>query len=164
MDYKDFIVIYPSYIDSTKTIQQGRRIAKEACVDTPTVSDISLVLQELGIRHITEPYKGYSRDQTTLWDNPGRVRYEPPKFLDLSDKENSTPSSSRQQVLIEVASKVPHLEQRKKRLQEEAKAKEAELLQREKQQAERQKLVKQQHHQPASSQPSSTKKKGKKKR
>jgi signal recognition particle subunit SRP19 len=163
MDYKDFIVIYPSYIDSTKTIKQGRRIAKEACVDTPIVSDISLALQELGIRHITEPYKGYSRDQTTLWDNPGRVRYEPPKFLDISDKENSTSSSSKQQLLIEVASKVPHLEQRKKRLQEEAKAREAELLQREKQQAEKQKLAKQHHHQ-APSQTSSTKKKGKKKR
>ena len=77
MQPDDFMVIYPSYLDSTKTLKQGRRIGKENAVDTPTVSDISQALQQLGLRHVLQPHKGYSRDATTLWDNPGRVRVEP---------------------------------------------------------------------------------------
>lgn len=77
MDYSSFFVIYPSYMDSTKTIKQGRRISHDHAVETPTVNDIGEALQSLQLRHVLEPNKGYSRDPTTMWDNLGRVRVEP---------------------------------------------------------------------------------------
>src|SRR6056300_552932 len=44
MDTSSFQVIYPSYLDSTKTIKQGRRLPKEKAIETPTVSDVSQAL------------------------------------------------------------------------------------------------------------------------
>lgn len=64
-------------MDSCKTMKLGRRIGIENSIPTPTVNDISEGLQILNLRHVVEPYKGYSRDITTLWDNPGRVKVEP---------------------------------------------------------------------------------------
>ena len=74
--YDRFACIWPTYIDVTKTTKEGRRIRKEEAVDTPTVSDISEVLQGLNVRHAVQPYKGYSRDAESRWFNLGRVLYD----------------------------------------------------------------------------------------
>jgi signal recognition particle subunit SRP19 len=153
MDPAKFIVIYPSYLDSSKTIAQGRRIGAETAVDTPTVSDISQALQRLKIRHVLQPHKGYSRDIRTLWDNPGRVKVEPNTF-------------KRKALLVEVAKIIPDLASRQQRLEQEQqqralleeKAKEEAKLLRERQS---QKQVQQQQK---VSTTKSSKKKGKKKR
>jgi signal recognition particle subunit SEC65 len=69
-----FQVIYPQYLDGSKTVAQGRRIPQSRAVQpSPSVADLSGALQRLGLRHVVQPYKGYSRDITTTWDNPGRV-------------------------------------------------------------------------------------------
>jgi len=73
MDYSRFVTIYPNYIDSTKSIKQGRRISTSHAVSTPTLSDISEVLQSFSVRHAIQPYKGYSRDMESQWDNCGRI-------------------------------------------------------------------------------------------
>jgi signal recognition particle subunit SRP19 len=112
MQPEKFIVIYPSYLDSTKTVKKGRQIPKELAVDTPTVSDISMALQKMPIRHVLQPYKGYSRDITTLWDNPGRIKV---------DYDNS----KKTMLLKELAEIIPTLPERIQRL--EAAAKEAEI-------------------------------------
>eukprot|EP00522_Entomoneis_paludosa_P015432 CAMPEP_0172444070 /NCGR_PEP_ID=MMETSP1065-20121228/4198_1 /TAXON_ID=265537 /ORGANISM="Amphiprora paludosa, Strain CCMP125" /LENGTH=207 /DNA_ID=CAMNT_0013194489 /DNA_START=48 /DNA_END=671 /DNA_ORIENTATION=+ len=107
MKIEGFRVIYPSYLDSTKTCQQGRRLAQDKAVPTPTCSDISQALQGLQVRHVLQPYKGYSRDITCLWDNPGRV---------LVDVQQYTKT----QLLALVAERIPHLPARKLRLEQEA--------------------------------------------
>jgi len=45
MDYKQFSVIYPTYMDADKTVKQGRRIAAKDAVPNPTVIDIGQALQ-----------------------------------------------------------------------------------------------------------------------
>jgi signal recognition particle subunit SRP19 len=45
MDYKRFSCIYPTYMDSEKTVKQGRRIAAKDAVPNPTVIDIGQALQ-----------------------------------------------------------------------------------------------------------------------
>jgi signal recognition particle subunit SRP19 len=102
-----FQVIYPSYLDADKTVKQGRRVCKEKAVAKPTVSDLSLALQSLKVRHVLHPYRGYSRDPTALWDNPGRV------LVDVSNYRKAD-------LLLEIAERVPHLPERHKRLQMEA--------------------------------------------
>ena len=113
MNFDQFITIYPSYLDATKTIKQGRRIPKDLAVPTPTVSDMSLILQRHNYRHVLQPYKGYSRDSSTLWNNPGRVKVD-----------CSTPK--KMELLKLLATEIPDLPERQARLAQEAKEKELE--------------------------------------
>jgi signal recognition particle subunit SRP19 len=107
MDTTSFQVIYPSYLDSSKTVKEGRRLPSGLAVPTPTVSDISLALQTLQVRHVLQPYKGYSRDCQTLWDNPGRVKVNVSQY-------------SKKELLRMVAAAVPALPARVQRLEREA--------------------------------------------
>jgi len=155
MDPTNFHTIYPSYLDSTKSIKQGRRIGIEQAVDTPTVSDISQALQQLQLKHVLQPHKGYSRDTTTLWDNPGRIR------VDLSSSDQH---SSKRQWLVEIAKRIPALPSRVQRLEQheaQRKAEEAKQAQAKAAAALKQKQIQQTQKQ---STKRSNKKKGKKKR
>ena len=137
-------------------MKQGRRIGTEKAVDTPTVEDISEALQSLKLRHVTQPHKGYSRDPTTLWDNPGRVKVEP-----------TGGEYTKRSLLVELASVIDGLPSRARRLQviaAVAKLKEAKRVE---EQEKKQLLLTQQQKQKSqagSSSARSNKKKGKKKR
>lgn len=155
MDPSNFQCIYPNYLDSTKTTSKGRRIGSEKAVEAPTVTDISQVLQSLNIRHVLQPNKGYPRDIEALWDNPGRVLYEP------NEQYN------KKQLILEVASKVEalpariqRLEQAKIQLEIDKKKAEEDAI-RERQAQKQQKQVQSKQNQSSSK---SNKKKGKKKR
>ena len=144
MDYSRFSTIYPNYLDAKKTVKMGRRIAASDAVDTPTVQDIAFALQSMNIRHVLQPYKSYSRDPDSHWDNQGRVLVDLPTAkrnsdgvmemvdgaFDISDsdggdKENNMGTNNKRTLLREVASRIPHLPSRKLRLEQEKKAKEA---------------------------------------
>lgn len=73
MNYKNFSAIYPNYIDSNKTVKMGRRIAAKDAIPEPTCQDIHEALISMDIRHVIQPHKGYSRDASSRWDNPGRI-------------------------------------------------------------------------------------------
>jgi len=107
MKIDSFQVIYPSYLDSTKTVAKGRRIGLEQAVPTPTVSDISAALQQLQVRHVIQPYKGYSPDITCQWDNPGRC------LVDVSQYQKRA-------LLLELAQRIPELASRVSRLERQA--------------------------------------------
>jgi signal recognition particle subunit SRP19 len=107
MKIQSFQIIYPSYIDQTKTVQQGRRIGLDHAVPTPTVSDLSSALQRLGVRHVLQPYRGYSRDITCQWDNPGRL------LVDVS-------TFKKKELLRKCAAIIPTLPDRVQRLDREA--------------------------------------------
>mmetsp|Transcript_24064 Transcript_24064/g.66737 ORF Transcript_24064/g.66737 Transcript_24064/m.66737 type:complete len:208 (-) Transcript_24064:29-652(-) len=113
MKTEGFRVIYPSYLDSTKSCKEGRRLAKEKSVPTPTCSDISLALQSMQVRHVLQPYKGYSRDITCLWDNPGRVLVDTSQF-------------TKTELMEQMAERIPDLPARKNRLEQQAAAAEKE--------------------------------------
>lgn len=111
MNTTNFQCLYPSYLDGTKTVPQGRRLSKTLAVSpSPTVSDVSSALQILQVRHVLQPYKGYSRDPTTLWDNPGRV------LADVSDPRFPTKGK----LMKAVAAIIPTLPARADRLHREA--------------------------------------------
>jgi len=158
MDPTGFFVIYPSYLDSSKTMKQGRRIGVEKAVDTPTVQDLSDALAALNIRHVSQPHKGYSRDQTTLWDNPGRVKVDP-QALESGYTKRS--------LLVELASIVEDLPSRVRRLEVMAAVAKAKAAKRKEEQEKKKQLedaAQKQTSSKASSSSRSNKKKGKKKR
>jgi len=135
MKYDRFAVIYPNYLDSTKTVKQGRRISKVEAVEKPTVMDIGLSLQLMGIRHAVQPFKGYSRDAESQWDNLGRVLVDLPKSGDVlqlgadgafdADADDD-PVTNKKQLLRELSARIPHLKSRKERLAIECAAREEE--------------------------------------
>jgi signal recognition particle subunit SRP19 len=154
MDPKTFFIIYPSYMDSCKTMKLGRRVGIENSVPTPTVNDISEGLQILNLRHVLEPHKGYSRDPTTLWDNPGRVKVEP-----------TGGQYTKRSLLIELSSIIITLPSRIRRIEVIAAVEKAKEIKRQEQQEEKKKLAISSNQPKASKLPTSkNKKKGKKKR
>ena len=158
MDPTGFFVIYPSYLDASKTMKQGRRIGLENSVDTPTVQDLSDALASMNVRHVQQPHKGYSRDQTTLWDNPGRVRVDPSILEDSLYTKRS--------LLVELASIIKELPTRARRLEVAAAVAKAREQKRLEDQEKKQQQAKLQHKQKSKTTTSSrsNKKKGKKKR
>eukprot|EP01012_Entosiphon_sulcatum_P036963 TRINITY_DN47240_c0_g1_i1.p1 TRINITY_DN47240_c0_g1~~TRINITY_DN47240_c0_g1_i1.p1 ORF type:complete len:174 (-),score=26.18 TRINITY_DN47240_c0_g1_i1:14-514(-) len=66
-----FQTVYPVYMNSAKTQQEGRRLPKELCVENPTAVEIYQCAAKLGFQAALEPDKGYSRDPFT---QRGRVR------------------------------------------------------------------------------------------
>ena len=141
-----FQVIYPSYLDADKTVKLGRRVCQEKAVPKPTVSDMSLVLQSLKVRHVLQPYKGYSRDPSTLWDNPGRV------LVDMTNHRKA-------ELMLELAARIPDLPERQQRLHAEAEAAAAQKL-KEEQEQQKQIEAAAAKNKPAAS--ASSRKKGKK--
>ena len=117
MDLNGFSVIYPSYLDANKTVKMGRRLTKEEAVPNPTVTDISYALQQLSIRHAVQPYKGYSRDISCQWDNPGRVLVDVPSTMVVPD--GCTTQNPKKILMKELASIIPSLPYRIERLKRE---------------------------------------------
>jgi signal recognition particle subunit SRP19 len=92
----------------------------------------------MGIRHVVQPYKGYSRDPDSQWDNLGRVlvdmEQEGPVEFDVDNLPDIDASGNRnkRKLLREISQRIPslpgrarRLEQQAEKLLEEAKAKEA---------------------------------------
>jgi signal recognition particle subunit SRP19 len=144
MNYDNFSAIYPNYLDSNKTVKLGRRIAAKDAVPEPTVQDLHEALAKLNVRHVIQPYKGYSRDAISRWDNLGRVLVDlkgaaengivgmgsdgafdlddVPDINDENDKENEGMGGGKKQLLRELAKVISTLPNRKKRIEEKAKA------------------------------------------
>mmetsp|Transcript_6403 Transcript_6403/g.6008 ORF Transcript_6403/g.6008 Transcript_6403/m.6008 type:complete len:237 (-) Transcript_6403:18-728(-) len=136
MKYKNFNVLWPTYMDSTKSVAKGRRLSKDDSVEEPSVYEISEALQSLQIRHVLQPFKGYPRDVESRWDNPGRVLVDMDGYKrihvqdvmefdidndDLTDMEDSpsAPSGPTKITLMrELAKRIPHTQARVKRLEE----------------------------------------------
>jgi signal recognition particle subunit SRP19 len=68
-DYKGKkIIVYPQYIDSTKSRSEGRRIPHEEAVAKPRIEEIVKAAEELGLNPILEE-ASYPRE----WWVSGRV-------------------------------------------------------------------------------------------
>ncbi|XP_046839393.1 signal recognition particle 19 kDa protein-like [Xenia sp. Carnegie-2017] len=68
-------IVYPSYINSKKTIAEGRRIPKEKACENPTVNEIKDVCQSQNLNCSVEN-KQYPRDSAKDALCKGRVRVQ----------------------------------------------------------------------------------------
>ena len=76
---QDWICVYPNYLDLTKTVPEGRRVAKEHAISMPNIRELAEACLSLGLKYAVED-KSYPRD----WLIPGRVRIERPSDLSKS--------------------------------------------------------------------------------
>lgn len=70
-----WICIYPAYINSKKTLAEGRRIPKDKAVDNPTHQEIRDVLVAAGLKVGVEN-KIYSREKSKEMLYRGRIRVQ----------------------------------------------------------------------------------------
>lgn len=60
-----WVCIYPAYINSKKTRQEGRKVRKDLCVENPTYQEIKDVLSVSNLR-IGVENKLYSRERSKV--------------------------------------------------------------------------------------------------
>lgn len=100
INIKKWIVLYPVYINSKKTIAEGRRICTTKACENPTCAEIGDCCSHLKIPFAIEIDKAYPRD----FMQRGRVRV----LLKRDDGTLYNPDiSSRKQLMLRVAELVP---------------------------------------------------------
>ncbi|CAO1364301.1 unnamed protein product [Diamesa serratosioi] len=107
-DRERFVCIYPQYINSKKTRQEGRKIKKENCVENPTYQEIRDVLALTNLNMLVEN-KIYPRERSKEFFQRGRIR------LQLKNEFGSVINpdfAKRDQVLIYVGTMIPQLKNR----------------------------------------------------
>jgi len=102
-EIKNWMCIYPVYIDSKKTKEEGRKLGKEFCCESPQISAMIEAMKKLKIITVLE-YKKHPRDQL----RNGRLR------VNFTGKKK--------ELLKQIAQLVPECQ---KELDEQKKAKEA---------------------------------------
>lgn len=65
LHFRRWICIYPAYINSKKSRQEGRRLPKENCVENPTFQEIKDVLSVCNVRFGVEN-KLYPRERSKV--------------------------------------------------------------------------------------------------
>ncbi|CAH3130652.1 unnamed protein product [Porites lobata] len=70
-----WIIVYPAYLNSRRTVEQGRRVPKTKAADNPTVHEIRDVCQSQGLNCEIEN-KYYPRDSAKDAMCRGRVRVQ----------------------------------------------------------------------------------------
>ncbi|XP_044761427.1 signal recognition particle 19 kDa protein [Coccinella septempunctata] len=107
-DRERWICIYPAYINSKKTIPQGRKIAKDKCVENPTYQEIRDVLSATGFLVGVEN-KCFSRERSKELLFRGRIRVQ----LKNNDGTPVNPDyPTRDSLLIHLGEMIPKLKTR----------------------------------------------------
>ncbi|GLD96423.1 hypothetical protein PINS_up005106 [Pythium insidiosum] len=108
-----FFMFYPNYINSKKTVQQGRRIPKDVSCEDPLAEEMSEVCVYLNLPHVLELGKKYARD----WMVPGRIRV---RLLKDDGSFENPEIQNRKQLMLKMAELIPKLQSRKTRLEKAA--------------------------------------------
>ncbi|XVF40019.1 hypothetical protein PTKIN_Ptkin01aG0078900 [Pterospermum kingtungense] len=100
LNIKKWVVFYPVYINSKKTVAEGRRISLTKACENPTCAEIADCCSHLKLAHAIEIDKAYPRD----FMQRGRMRVQ----LRKEDGTLYNPAiSSRKQLMLHVAELVP---------------------------------------------------------
>ncbi|XP_077297817.1 signal recognition particle 19 [Arctopsyche grandis] len=114
-DKERWICIYPAYINSKKTIAEGRRVCKENCVENPTHQEIRDVLLAAGLKVGVEN-KLYPRERSKEPLQRGRIRVQ-------LKNDDGTPANSeyptRDSLLVHLGTTIPRLKSRQHRNNEQ---------------------------------------------
>ncbi|MFB6133443.1 MAG: signal recognition particle subunit SRP19 [Halanaeroarchaeum sp.] len=63
-------IIWPAYLDATRSRSAGRRVATDVAIESPTLEEIANAVQQVGYDAVIERDASYPR---TPWRNEGRV-------------------------------------------------------------------------------------------
>jgi signal recognition particle subunit SRP19 len=69
MPKRDYIILWPSYFDLSKTRSNGRRLPRRYCVDKPSLSELEEAIKSLNLEFTVEKDHAYPRS----WWESGRI-------------------------------------------------------------------------------------------
>lgn len=98
MPKRDYIILWPSYFDLSKTRNEGRRLPKRFCVDKPNLTELEEAIKLLGFQTIIEKDHAYPKS----WWESGRI---------LVKRENSNLKKS--EILKLIASNLIKIRQKR---------------------------------------------------
>lgn len=104
--------IYPAYINSKKSLAQGRRVAKEKCIENPTHQEMRDVLVAAGLKVGVEN-KQYSRERSKELLYRGRIRVQ------LKNNDGAPLNSdfpTRESVMLHLCDMIPKLKVRQNKM------------------------------------------------
>jgi len=104
-------MVYPQYIDASRTIAEGRKVSKSDACAHPHPMEIAEVCQYFKLPFVVERYKAYSRDSI---NRIGRVRV---KIKDDEGNFINEKICSRRALFRELGRLVPQLKSRIKRVE-----------------------------------------------
>ncbi|BFF98105.1 signal recognition particle 19 kDa protein [Drosophila madeirensis] len=103
-----WICIYPAYINSKKTRQEGRRLPKENCVENPHYHEMRDVLSVTNMHFLVETLK-YPREISREIQFRGRIRVQ---LRNADGTLCSKDFPSRESIMQYIAGKIPQLKTR----------------------------------------------------
>ncbi|XP_063216639.1 signal recognition particle 19 kDa protein [Bacillus rossius redtenbacheri] len=107
-DRERWICIYPAYVNSKKSLSEGRRIPKDKAVENPTAQEIRDVLVAASLKVGVEN-KLYSRERSKEMTHRGRIRVQ----LRNDDGTPVNPSfPNRDSVMLYLGQMIPKLKTR----------------------------------------------------
>jgi len=109
-----WVCIYPAYINSKKTRQEGRRLPKENCVENPTYVEIRDVLSVTNLRVGVEN-KQYCREKSRELQYRGRIRVQ---MRNDDGTACNAELASREAIMLYITSKIPQLKSRQNKTAE----------------------------------------------
>nr|A9AAJ9.1 RecName: Full=Signal recognition particle 19 kDa protein; Short=SRP19 [Methanococcus maripaludis C6] len=65
------MIIWPTYIDSKRTKNEGRKVSKEFAVQSPKLKDIADKINKMGLEYSIENKKSYPREP---WEICGYIK------------------------------------------------------------------------------------------
>merc|ERR1712166_346115 len=105
--------VYTTYFNSTLSIKEGRRVAKEKCVENPNVNLLRMAVTLLKLRTVVEPMSKHPRD----FFNSGRLKVE---LVDEDgNPKNSVIGTSKRKLFEMMAEKLPDAQKQYEELLEE---------------------------------------------
>ncbi|PXF48804.1 Signal recognition particle 19 kDa protein [Gracilariopsis chorda] len=100
VDPRRWVVIYPPYIDKNRKEKEGRKIAKEKCVEKPNMKEVFDCATLLRLQTALELDKAYCRD---YWQR-GRIRV---RLFDDDGKPIRPDIANRRTLYSKVAELIP---------------------------------------------------------
>lgn len=102
-DISTWKILYPNYLNSSKTQQEGRLVAKEDACEDPKVVEMAQICNFYKLPNRIES-KAYPRD----WQVPGRIRY----VLKQNGKLVNPEIKSKKDLLRKMGALIPKLQSR----------------------------------------------------
>ena len=73
LSFSRWVCIYPAFINSKKSLAEGRRIPKQKSVENPTISEMMEAIAPSGLK-VRPENKQYCRERSTEFNVRGRLR------------------------------------------------------------------------------------------
>lgn len=107
--FKEWVCVYPIYINKERTLAEGRRVKKSVAIKNPILPELMDVMTTTGLQVCGEPNKIHPREKSKEPPFWGRIRVQ---LKDQEGKLINEKFKTREDVYVFLASMIPQLKSR----------------------------------------------------